>query len=485
MLQFSKDFYKDEEREGFLIKSMVKRSWASQMDVLNVINEICDRHGIQYFAFWGTMLGAVRHKGFVPWDDDMDIIMKRDDYDRFIDIVRDELPEGYMLLSIYSEQEWDTVISRIVNSYSIDYNEEYLLKHHGFPYVCGIDIFPYDYLPDDKETFDYMENILSGAAQAKSLYLKIEEAKANNKAPDEKDVKKLDIILSDLEKRLDFKFDRETYLQNQLLCLFDSAGSSYGNKSSKFISCQVERRKREDAGLNFTIPSYLLEEAIDYPFEGYTVRIPKYYEICLSKCYGKNFMTPVRGASAHDYPFYLKQEEAVRNLGQLEDLIESVENVQDRIGTDSNESYASGAATPECDSELAGLVKDWKGTDKKAVLCCFSTMDACETEEKFIKKLKDTVEFFKNQTDRVCFILLEAPFVEEILLRESEELAVSYREIINSVMESDWALVIYPEQYNEVVDMCDAYYGSANEYIKPFQLSKRPIMVQNIDITNA
>ena len=153
MLKFSKDFFKDEEREGFLVKSDMKRAWAMQMEILKNIEEVCDRHGINYFSFWGTMLGAVRHKGFVPWDDDMDIMMKREDYEMFVEVAPKELPEGFSLLSIYNEHEWDLATARVTNGFTLSFDEKYLKKHYLCPYVCGIDIFPYDYVPDDKETF--------------------------------------------------------------------------------------------------------------------------------------------------------------------------------------------------------------------------------------------------------------------------------------------------------------------------------------------
>lgn len=63
--------------------------------ILNVVDEICVRHGIRYYLEGGSMLGAVRHHDIIPWDDDMDISMMRADYDRFAAVVRDELPEGY------------------------------------------------------------------------------------------------------------------------------------------------------------------------------------------------------------------------------------------------------------------------------------------------------------------------------------------------------------------------------------------------------
>ena len=80
MLELDDNYFKEEERCGFKISSMMKRVWAVEMDVLTEIDRICKEYGLTYYAAFGTMLGAVRHKGFVPWDDDIDIYMLRPDY---------------------------------------------------------------------------------------------------------------------------------------------------------------------------------------------------------------------------------------------------------------------------------------------------------------------------------------------------------------------------------------------------------------------
>lgn len=76
MKEISMDFFRDEVRNGFFIPTAVKQAWAAQLQVLDVIETICRKHDITYFADWGTILGTVRHGGYVPWDDDMDICMK-------------------------------------------------------------------------------------------------------------------------------------------------------------------------------------------------------------------------------------------------------------------------------------------------------------------------------------------------------------------------------------------------------------------------
>ena len=98
-LNFPNGWFDAEERDGFLISEEMKRAWAAQLETLKVISDICDQYGFHYFAYWGTLLGAVRHQGFVPWDDDMDIGMLRQDLTRFLSIAKEVLPEGYYIRS--------------------------------------------------------------------------------------------------------------------------------------------------------------------------------------------------------------------------------------------------------------------------------------------------------------------------------------------------------------------------------------------------
>ena len=74
MLQFEDSFFEDEVREGFYVPAMIKKAWAAELTVMYEVDRICRKHNIRYFSDWGTMLGAVRHGGFVPWDDDFDIM---------------------------------------------------------------------------------------------------------------------------------------------------------------------------------------------------------------------------------------------------------------------------------------------------------------------------------------------------------------------------------------------------------------------------
>ena len=84
MVRFDNSYFEDEVRSGFFVPGMMKRAWATQINVLKIVDDICKKYNIKYFAMFGTLLGAVRHKGMIPWDDNIDIAMLRPDYIKFI-----------------------------------------------------------------------------------------------------------------------------------------------------------------------------------------------------------------------------------------------------------------------------------------------------------------------------------------------------------------------------------------------------------------
>lgn len=82
---------RDEMRSGFLVTSHKKKLWNVEIGLINEFARICKKHNLRWFAYAGTLLGAARHKGFIPWDDDIDVVMFRPDYEKFKSIIEDEL----------------------------------------------------------------------------------------------------------------------------------------------------------------------------------------------------------------------------------------------------------------------------------------------------------------------------------------------------------------------------------------------------------
>ena len=148
-IEFPKEYFNPEMRCGHLVSGTMKTVWAAQLEVLVRIAEICERHGLQFYAMFGTLLGAVRHKGYIPWDDDLDIGMLREDYMGFLEVAAQELPPEYQILGVYTDPEGVSSGTRVTNGIRIDLAEKRMEEYHGCPFVVGIDIFPLDYEPLD------------------------------------------------------------------------------------------------------------------------------------------------------------------------------------------------------------------------------------------------------------------------------------------------------------------------------------------------
>ncbi|MBR1456677.1 MAG: LicD family protein [Oscillospiraceae bacterium] len=144
-LRLPEGFLEEEERCGYRVSAQMKQLWAVQLDLLAQLQQVCQRHGLTYYADSGTLIGAVRHGGYIPWDDDIDIVMKREDYDRLLALGPEEFREPYFLQSAYSDG-FTRGFARLRNTRTtaltrFDFGKDY---DHGI----FIDIFPLDELPD-------------------------------------------------------------------------------------------------------------------------------------------------------------------------------------------------------------------------------------------------------------------------------------------------------------------------------------------------
>lgn len=132
------DFYIDEQKRQIQLTAF---------HILKVFDLICRKHNLRYYLTAGSLLGAVRHGGFIPWDDDVDVAMPREDFDRFSKIAGLELPEGYFYQDSESEKKYPFYFSKIRKDGEEVY-EEILdgVEIHKGRYI---DIFPLDKCPDN------------------------------------------------------------------------------------------------------------------------------------------------------------------------------------------------------------------------------------------------------------------------------------------------------------------------------------------------
>ena len=98
-----KEFLQEETRQGYTISREMKEVWAVNIDIAQKIIDVCQRNGLQCWIDAGTLLGAVREGGFIPWDDDIDLIMLRKDYDKLVKIANEEFRSPYFFQTTYSD----------------------------------------------------------------------------------------------------------------------------------------------------------------------------------------------------------------------------------------------------------------------------------------------------------------------------------------------------------------------------------------------
>ncbi|MCR5108025.1 MAG: LicD family protein [Lachnospiraceae bacterium] len=304
---FIPEYFLDSEvRDGFYIPAKMKRCWASILDVLNEIAIICNRHNIKWWMDWGTMLGLIRHGGYIPWDDDVDISMMRPDYERFLKYAKDELPKGYNIANIYNNHDYIDSLSRVVNSTKIKINQEFLEANHGFPYVSGVDVMPIDYIPRDKERLEKEIELirhlhgLASSIDEDALYKDIPEYHGN---------------VNHLENELRKSFSRTKPIAQQAEIFNQQIMSAVGYEDADMAASMGAYATRDHFAAVF--PKEYYEDFIVLNYEFIEVPVPIHYDWMLKKVFG-NYMKPYRAGGTHEYPVYIRQERVL--LDEIHDV---------------------------------------------------------------------------------------------------------------------------------------------------------------------
>lgn len=123
-------------------KDQLAKLQSTLNEILGMIDVLCKRNNIEYFAIAGTLLGTVRHEGFIPWDDDIDIGMMRDDYNRFLEVLKKELPKGYTYVNYEVNKHCPNIFTKVCKEGTTFVEEE--TESLDIPHCIFVDIMPID-----------------------------------------------------------------------------------------------------------------------------------------------------------------------------------------------------------------------------------------------------------------------------------------------------------------------------------------------------
>lgn len=299
-MDFPVEYFRPEVRDGFYVNGMVKRVWAEQLKVLKVFDKVCRDNNLLWCAHGGTLLGAIRHKGYIPWDDDIDVIMLRDDYNKFKSIMYTSFPEGYECITYDAQGEKETnydILTRIINNKDATVRPDYLAENCQCPYPVGVDIFPVDYIPDDPEECEVFRQICQMIYQTAKLQEELDMGYTPELAE----------LLESIEKMTGFKYNHDVSLRYQTFQLMEAVFGSYSREECSrvaMIAFWCEERAHLYQKDWFLNPQQV-------PFENTVINVCADPDGELKQEYGPNYMVQDRNFPAHDYPFFEKLEKGV------------------------------------------------------------------------------------------------------------------------------------------------------------------------------
>ncbi len=303
MLNFPEGYFKNEIRCGFHITAMMKRYWAAQMEVLSWVDEVCRREDIRYIICFGSLIGTVRHHGYIPWDDDIDIGMLRSDFNRFTEIVEKELPPYLMTYSLLpGARPPKEMIFGIFNGTNLDTSPARLERFHGCPYAAGIDLYVFDKIPEDPEVFAYQDRLVRMLDRMLVLEWDHEKQELG-----EEQSKEYEAIRRAVEEELEYTFTDIEPVSMQILRLMDVA-------SALCEDCDSHRVENWEQMLYYGDRGFCTEHFTDrliVPYEGVMdVPIPRDYDTLLRKTFG-DYQIPRKFTGQHQYPSYCNQREVL------------------------------------------------------------------------------------------------------------------------------------------------------------------------------
>lgn len=275
---------------------VLKKLQQEELVVLKEFVRICNKYDISYFAVFGTNIGIVRHHGFIPWDDDMDFGMLRDDYEKFLKVAPSEIGDHFGLAGPDCDQKFYNFVSKFYKKgteFSTIYN------HGNFEMGINLDIFVFDALAEDpklrKKQIRYA-SILRNIYMIKNVNFYVSTVFKKGK------------LLKRLFCGFMYYLFKVIPVTNNFLCkLWKKNATKYHGQS------QTVTQFNDTMILESALSLDEVKHLIELPFEDIMVKVPQEYDRILHALYGDYMQLPPLEKRQNHYPYRLKFSDGTNN----------------------------------------------------------------------------------------------------------------------------------------------------------------------------
>ena len=501
MLEFQEGFFDQEVRDGFYIDTTMKTLWAAELEVLQKVAEVCGRYGLKWYAAYGTLLGAIRHEGFVPWDDDLDIWVKRPDYNILMQVLPKELPEGYMVRGPLTEEGYDQFHTCLNSGNGISISKEWLDQFHGCPFTVGLDIFPLDYLPRNEKDRDLQVNLLTMTGRIAQLAKNVnrgdynpkdgdvepkdnETGKKNKTAKKKKAKTQKELVIEEINLGIDY-LEKNCNLQIDHQLLEDEDWYKLSSELWKWANYLAMMYTEEESDYLVEFFDYIQCPRKAYPkewfgdgysasFENFMIPIPSGYDMLLRYIYG-NYFYCIKKIGTHEYPYYARQ------LRQLREYVKDIQNRAQNVGLIKIDEIEVKEESTELPAEWVPLTTMKNGERKKIVLCANDPIIYAVNGKKALDNMEAIFRYFEQNMDSVLLWWRPHPVMKKILDQASTQLGERYQQILERYQNAGWGICDETDNIDRAVEACDIYYGDMNAILQPFQNLGKPIVIARVD----
>lgn len=260
----------------------------TQLEIAKEIKRVCEMNNTRYFLTFGSLLGAIRSDGFIPWDDDMDIGILREDYDLFLEAFKQHGDTKRFFLETWDENGYPFPFAKVKKNGTLYVG--HAIKNADIHKGIFVDVFPYDKVPDNQSERAFLASRI--ALYQKLLKFKLKYLPINPNS-------KMQHIVAHAVRMIGV-FIPKRYLQKKI----ETIEMKYVDTDDRYVACVVSPYKLRDA-----VPVSCYDEFEMHKFENEFFQIPKGYDEILRSIYG-NYMKlpPEEERHPRHYPEKIKYE---------------------------------------------------------------------------------------------------------------------------------------------------------------------------------